>query len=106
MALGKNKTIELWDGYNVTLDETLFDDVDFLNDMSAASRENDLETIITMTFAVVGGKKVYEDTRKHIEAKCDGRFSMTELTKILEKISACFPKAGNRASRRQKWTMR
>lgn len=105
MALDK-KTIELWDGYEVEINEELFDDVDFLNDMNTATRENDLETIITMTFAVVGGQKVYDDVRKHIEAECDGRFSMKELSKILGKIGLAFPKVGNRASRRQKWSMK
>lgn len=103
MALEKNKTIELWDGYEVEVDLSLFDDVDFLSDLSVAAREDDLPSIITMSFAVVGGDKTYDAARKHITEKC-GHFSMAELQKILEKIGACFPKAGNRASRRQKWT--
>lgn len=103
MALTENKTIELWDGYSVELKLSLFDDVDFLNDLNAAIREDNLSDVITMSFATVGGEKTYEDARKFITDKC-GHFSMKELQKILDKIGECFPKVGNRASRRQKWT--
>lgn len=98
----KNKTIELWDGYEVEVNEQFFDDVDFLSDFSKAAHDNDIETVLAMLFAVVGGEKVYDEARDHIEKQC-GYFSMKELRKISNKIEDCFPKAGNRASRRQSW---
>jgi len=105
MVKTKSKTIELWDGYEVEVNEQLFDDADFLTDFSKAARENDIEEVMVMLFAVVGGEKVYDAARKHIEDQC-GYFSMKELRKITDKIEGCFPKAGNRASRRQSWKRR
>ncbi len=105
MAKTNNKTIELWDGYEVEVDEQLFDDADFLKDFSKAASSNDIEEVLIMLFAVVGGEETYEASRKYIADKC-GYFSMTELRKITDKIEGCFPKAGNRASRRQSWKRR
>lgn len=103
--MAKNKTIELWDGYQVEVKEELLDDMDFLEDLNEAVQANDLHQIIAMHFALVGGDDVYDATREHITKKC-GRFSAEELRKIVDKIGECFPKVGNRASRRQRWTSR
>lgn len=105
MVETKNKTIELWDGYEVEVNEQLFKDADFLFDLDEARQEGNFRDIVAMMFAVVGGEDVYEATREHIIKQC-GHFSIDELTKITDKIGSCFPKAGNRASRRQKWTRR
>lgn len=101
----KNKTIELWDGYSVEVREELLDDMDFLEDLNAVIQTNDLHEVIAMHFALVGGEKVYDDAREYITQKC-GRFSAAELRKIVNKIGECFPKDGNRASRRHDWTSR
>ena len=52
----KKKTIELWEGYEVEVNEQLFKDTDFLFDLSAANKAGDIEGTITMLFAVVGGE--------------------------------------------------
>jgi len=101
----ENKTIELYDGYEVEVNEQLFDDADFLSDFSKAARENDIEGVMAMLFAVVGGQEVYDKTREHIEKKC-GYFSMQELRKVTDRIENCFPKVGNRASRGEKGMQR
>lgn len=103
MVETKNKTIELWDGYEVEVNERLFDDTDFLSDFSKATHDNDIEEIMAMLFAVVGGQDVYDAARERIEKEY-GYFSIKALREITDKIEGCFPKAGNRASRRQKWT--
>lgn len=103
MAKTQSKTIELWDGYEVKVNEQLFDDVDFLADFSKAAHNNDIVGVMTMLFAVVGGEKVYDDARKYVEEQY-GYFSMKELRPILDKIEDCFPKAGNRALRRHSWS--
>lgn len=105
MVENKKKTIELWEGYEVEVDEQYFNDVDFMTDFSKAVNENAVEDVIIMLFVVVGGEKVYEDARQYVTEKC-GYFAMDELRKITSRIEDCFPKAGNRASRRQKWTRR
>lgn len=98
------KKIELWEGYEVEVNEQLIDDFEFAKDFNEAIREEDLSMLITMLFALVGGDKIYEATKDHI-IETVGYFSMKELKKILDKIQAVFPKAGNRASRRSKWSM-
>lgn len=99
----KKKTIELWDGYEVEVDEQLFKDTEFLFDLEDVKKEGDFRGMIMMMFAVVGGEGTYNDTKQYITNKC-GYFSVDELNAIVNKIAECFPKAGNRASRRQKWT--
>lgn len=94
-----SKKIELWDGYEVEVNEKLLDDFDFQQDLAEAQRENDLPTFVSMIFAIVGGDKVYEDVRAHITAE-KGYFSTEAVLKVVEKIGEAFPKAGNRAQKR------
>lgn len=99
MAEKENKTIELWEGYEVEVDLDLVDDFDFICDLDKARREEDIAELITLYFALVGGEKVYEDVKKHL-IKETGRFSVTGLREIIDKIDSVFPKAGNRAQKR------
>lgn len=94
-----NRKLELWDGYEVEVNEQLLDDFDFQQDLAEAQRLNDLPSFVSMLFAIVGGEKVYDDTRKHIEAE-KGYFSQESLMKVVERIGEAFPKAGSRAQRR------
>ena len=97
--MSTNKKIELWEGYEVEINEQLLDDFNFAQDLAKAQNNNDLPEFVSMIFAVVGGEKVYEDTENYITKK-RGYFSQEELLKIVEKIGDAFPKAGNRAQRR------
>lgn len=103
--MSTNKKIELWDGYEVEVNERLLDDFNFMKDLSEAQKNNDLAEFISMMFAIVGGdngddaEKVYKDTEKHITEE-KGYFSQKELLGIIEKIGEALPKAGNRAQRR------
>ena len=92
----KNAKLELWDGYEVEVNEELLDDFDFIQDLNTAVKNNDLAELTSMYFALVGGEKVYNDTRKHI-TKTEGHFSFSAMQKILKKIDNAFPKVGNRA---------
>lgn len=93
------KKIELWSGYEVEVNSTLFDDFDFMTDLSNAVRNNDVALLTSMYFAVVGGEAVYNDAREYIE-KQKGYFSLEELSKITKRIDDAFPKAGSRSQRR------
>lgn len=93
------KKIELWDGYEVEFDGKLLDDADFASELSEAIDSNDVRTLITMYMALVGGEDTYKTVREHIESE-HGYFSMKAVTKLMEKITECFPKSGNRAQRR------
>lgn len=95
------KRIELWDGYWVDFDENLADDFDFINEFKEVTEKGDLSEFATMCFALVGGEKAYEDTRKHL-IEIDGRVSFKAMDNILTKICNCLPKAGNRAQRRSR----
>ena len=95
----EKKTIELWDGYEVEVNEQLLDDFNFTQDLALAQKNNDLPEFISMIFAIVGGEKVYKDTEDYITKK-KGYFSQGMLLEVVEKIGAAFPKAGNRAQRR------
>ena len=93
------KTVELWDGFNVKFNEQLLDDFDFTSDLSDAIQNNDLAAMVEMYMATIGGENVYQQIREHIEQK-EGYFSQKSLIGVLQKIDAAFPKAGNRAQRR------
>lgn len=101
----EQKTVELWEGYEVPVNETLFKDVDFLVELNDAQRSQDLGKVINMSMAVVGGEKTYQDAKEHIIAE-DGFFSTDGFDPILKKIADLFPKDGNRQSRRWESTSR
>lgn len=95
----ETKKIELWEGYEVEFNEQLLDDFDFVSDLNEARLNNDLATVISMYFATIGGQEVYNKVREHITAE-KGYFSQSELSKIMEKVTAFFPKAGKPAEKR------
>ena len=101
----ENPKIALWDGYEVEVDLKLFDDFDFATDMEKAQHEGDHAEVITMYFATIGGESVYNQVRQHITEE-KGYFSVDELAKVIDKINAALPKAGNRAERRSWRTSR
>lgn len=100
-----SKKIELWDGYEVEVNEQLLDDFNFARDLAEAQRTGNLPEFVAMLFAVVGGEKVYDDTEEHITDE-KGYFSQEALLEIVEKIGNAFPKAGNRAQRRSWQTLK
>lgn len=97
--MSTNKKVELWEGYEVEINEQLLDDFNYVQDLAEAERTNDLPTFISMIFAVAGGEKVYKDVEKHITEE-KGYFSQKSLLEVVNKIGDAFPKAGNRAQRR------
>lgn len=100
-----NKKIELWEGYEVEVNEQLLDDFNYTQDLAEAQRVGDLPEFVSMIFAIVGGEKVYRDVEKHITDE-KGYFSQESLLAIVEKIGEAFPKAGNRAQRRSWQTLK
>lgn len=92
------KKIELWEGYEVEVDEQILNDFDYISDLNKAEKDNDLAEMITLYFAAIGGEKVFEDTRKHIIEK-EGYFATDALLEIVNKINGQFPKAGKRAQK-------
>lgn len=103
--MSTNKKIELWEGYEVEVNEQLLDDFNFTQDLAEAQKNNDLPEFISMVFAIVGGEEVYRAVEEHI-TKEKGYFSQTSLLNIVEKIGEVFPKAGNRAQRRTWQTLK
>lgn len=99
MASEPKKTVELWGGYTVDVNMQLMDDFDFISDLSEAHRTGNISELVTMYMALIGGDKVYDDIRAHIEKEY-GYFSQKALLEITAKVDECFPKAGNRAQRR------
>ena len=91
--------IEIWDGYEVEVNEQILNDFDYITELNKAEKENDLAELISLYFAAIGGEKVYEETRKHI-IKEKGYFATDALLEIINKINDQFPKAGKRASKR------
>lgn len=94
----KNTKIELWDGYEVEVNQNLLNDFDFVMDLNQAEKDNDLAQMITLYFAAIGGEKVFKDTREHI-IKEKGYFANDALLEIINKINDQFPKAGKRAQK-------
>ncbi len=93
------KKIELWDGYEVEFNENLSNDFDFIRDLSDAVRGNDLASIATLYFALIGGEKVFSDFREHVIAE-KGFFDIAAVREAMAKVDALLPKAGNRAQTR------
>lgn len=97
--MAEKKKIELWEGYEVEVNEQLLDDFDFVQDLSTAVKNNDVAEITSLYFAVIGGESVFNKFREHvIEEK--GFFDIKAVHDIFAKIDSKFPKAGNRAQRR------
>lgn len=95
------KTVELWDGKAVAIaNEQLLKDYDYIVDLNKASNNNDIETLISMTFALLeDGESVFDEVRQHIIAD-KGYFDAEELMGIVKKIQAAFPKAASPAQKR------
>lgn len=93
-----SKKIELWEGYEVEVNEQILNDFDYVTDLNTAEKNNDLAEMISLYFAAIGGEKVFEATRKHI-IKEKGYFATDALLEIINKINDQFPKAGKRASK-------
>ena len=93
------KTIELWDGYAVNVNEQLLDDFDFISDLNKATKSENYAELIALYFAIVGGEQVFNDTRAHITEE-KGYFSQAEVMQIVNKINDALPKAGNPAQTR------
>lgn len=92
----KTTKIELWDGYNVEVNEQILNDFDYVTDLNKAQKDNDLVEMVSLYFAIIGGEKVFNDTREHI-IKEKGYFANDALLEIIDKINEQFPKAGKRA---------
>lgn len=93
-----SKKIELWEGYEVEVNEQLLNDFDYATDLNEAEKNNDLAEMISLYFAAIGGEKVFKATREHI-IKEKGYFATDALLDIINKINDQFPKAGKRASK-------
>ncbi len=99
MSTNENKKIELWEGYEVEVNEELPKDFDFIRDLSTAAKNNDLAEITSLYFALIGGEEVFDAFRQHvIEEK--GFFDIDEVQKVFTKIDNNLPKVGNRTQRR------
>lgn len=93
-----SKKIELWDGYEVEINEQILNDFDYIQDLNKAEKDNDLAEMITLYFAPIGGEKTFDATRTHI-IKEEGYFATDALLDIINKINNEFPKAGKRAQK-------
>ena len=93
-----SKKIELWEGYEVEVNEQLLNDFDYATDLNEAEKNNDLAEMISLYFAAIGGEKIFKATREHI-IKEKGYFATDALLDIINKINDQFPKAGKRASK-------
>ena len=99
------KTIELWEGYEVRVNDALLKDPDYVSDFAEVQKEGNIREGAIMMFALLettDGKTpegIYNDVRDHLIEQ-DGIFSIDKLAEILVKIGDTLPKAGNRAQRR------
>lgn len=95
----QEKSVELWEGFTVTVDQKLANDFDFTSDFSDARREGNIGELVQMYMALIGGEETYNKIREHIIGE-KGYFAQDELLSMLQKVDDTFPKAGNRAQRR------
>ena len=94
------RTIKLWEGYEVeVVRPELLKDFDFITELDEAYRKQDIKTITTMLFVLIGGEKTLNDVREHIVAD-KGYFDFEELGKITQKLQDLFPKASSASQKR------
>ena len=94
------KEIELWEGKTVRLEKPeLLKDYDFIVELDEAYRKNDLKTITSMLFVLIGGDKVFDEVRDYVIAE-KGCFDYEELGKITKKLQDLFPKATSASQKR------
>ena len=98
------KKIELWEGYEVEVNEQILNDFDYISDLNKAEKENDLAEMISLYFAVIGGEKTFKAARKHITDE-KGYFATDALLEIINKVNEQFPKAGKRAQKQYGQTL-
>lgn len=101
----ENKTIELWEGYEVEVNEQILNDFDYISDLNKAEKDNDLTELISLYFAAIGGEDVFKATKEHIIEE-EGYFATDALLDIIDKINSQFPKAGKRAQKHYGQTSR
>lgn len=99
-AKSETKEIELWPGTFAKLEKPeLLKDFDYVTQLDEAYRKQDLKTITTMLFVLIGGDKIFDEVRQHIiEEK--GYFDVEELGKITKKLQELFPKASSASQKR------
>ena len=96
----EKKEIELWEGYTVSVERPeLLKDYDFITDLDEAYRKQDIKTVTTMLFVLIGGEKTLNDVREHIVAE-KGYFDYEELGEITKKLQDLFPKASSASQKR------
>lgn len=93
-----SKKIELWDGYEVEVNEQILNDFDYIQDLNKAEKDNDLAELITLYFAPIGGEEAFNAAREHIIEE-EGYFATDALLDMINKINEAFPKAGKRAQK-------
>ena len=93
-----SKKLELWDGYEVEVNEQILNDFDFIQDLNKAEKDNDLAELITLYFAPIGGEETFKAAREHIIEE-EGYFATDSLLDLINKINGAFPKAGKRAQK-------
>lgn len=97
---GETKKITLWEGYEVNVERPeLLKDFDFITELDEAYRKQDLKTITTMLFVLVGGEKTLNEVRNHVVEE-KGYFDYEELGKITQKLQELFPKDSSASQKR------
>lgn len=97
---GETKKITLWEGYEVSVERPeLLKDFDFITELDEAYRKQDLKTITTMLFVLVGGEKTLNEVRNHVVEE-KGYFDYEELGKITQKLQELFPKDSSASQKR------
>lgn len=92
MTKDEKKTVELWDGYVVTIDETKLNDFNFMAKFTEIQKDGSAIESVQLVFELVGGKPTYDKVEKHITER-RGYFAIDDLTEIVNKITDALPKA-------------
>ncbi len=97
---GETKKITLWEGYEVNVERPeLLKDFDFITELDEAYKKQDIKTITTMLFVLIGGEKTLNEVRNHIVEE-KGYFDYEELGKITQKLQELFPKDSSASQKR------
>ena len=103
--VNENIEVELYEGYKEKVNTDLFNDFEFISELSQAQRDGDIANLVSLTIALVGGQPTYEKIKAY-SIKKYGRVDMKFLSDVVTRIAGALPKGGDNSTESLKWSLK